>query len=328
MDRERNLYMKKRIIACILALTIFCSANPVEIQAAQSYEEHFQASEQSLLEQHYGDSLDGLGQDAAILNADEDQTFQGDVGNALLIDATHDQVLASQNALKKAYPASTTKVLTALLTLEHCKLTDTVVIENPITFNEGGVVAVGLKKGDKIKVEGLLNALLIESANDCAVALAEHIAGSTKAFAKMMNQRAKELGATHCNFVTTNGLHDAKHYVTAYDLYLIFKEAIKYDAFLNIVGKANYTLDYETAAGVPMSIPMDTTNHYILGDYNLPENIFMIGGKTGTTDKAGSCLVILTKDNEGTEYISIVLKANTKDVLYHTMSELLEKSHK
>ena len=144
----------------------------------------------------------------------------------------------------------------------------------------------------------------------------------------MMNQRAKELGATHCNFVTTNGLHNKNHYVTAYDMYLIFKEAIKYDAFLNIVKKANDTLEYETASGVPYNIPMETSNLYITGNYALPNDIYMIGGKTGTTSQAGSCLVILTENSEGEQYISLVFHGATKDILYNTMTDLLEKTHK
>ncbi|MEE1313070.1 MAG: serine hydrolase [Lachnospiraceae bacterium] len=320
--------MKNKITAIFLIIVMTISLCPVSVSAGQSYEQHFENSEEKMFSRYYGTSLDGLGEHAAVLKEEDDQSFKGDVQSALLVDASNNQVLASQNALGKAYPASTTKVLTALLTLENCNLTDTVTIKENITFDEGGVVAVGLKKGDKVKVEGLLNALLIESANDCAIALAEHIAGSTEKFADMMNQRAKELGATHCNFVTTNGLHDKDHYVTAYDLYLIFKEAVQYDAFLNIIGKANYTLDYETAAGIPMSIPMETTNHYILGDYNLPDDIFMIGGKTGTTSEAGSCLIILTQNSKGNQYISVILNAETKDILYRTMSELLEKTHK
>jgi D-alanyl-D-alanine carboxypeptidase (penicillin-binding protein 5/6) len=82
------------------------------------------------------------------------------------------------------------------------------------------------------------------------------------------------------------------------------------------------------ASGVPASLPMETTNHYILGDYSLPDGVFMIGGKTGTTNKAGSCLVVLTEDSDGTQYISLVYDAQTKDILYGTMSELLEKTQK
>lgn len=319
--------MRKKIVAILLAFVLVVTASSLPI-SAKSYKQHFETSKEAMLTSYYGTSLDGLGEHAAILKEKDDKSFQGDVQSALLIDAQDNKVLASKDALKKAYPASTTKVMTAILTLENCKLTDTVTVKKDIRFHESGVVAVGLKKGDKIKVEGLLNALLIESANDCAVVLAEHIAGSEKKFTDMMNQKARELGATHCNFVTTNGLHDKNHYVTAYDLYLIFKEAMKYDAFLNIVQKANYTLAYETAANVPINLPMETTNHYILGDYNLPDDIFMIGGKTGTTGEAGSCLIVLTKNSKGREYISVVLNAKTKDILYHTMSDLLEKTHK
>lgn len=325
---ERNVQMIKRITACLLAVLVFFYSVPVPVSAAESYNSHFESSEEKMLDRYYGTSLDGLGEHAAILSSDADDTYEADVDSALLIDASYNEVLASYHAFDRVYPASTTKVLTALITLEQCQMTEEVVIKNDITFDESGVVAVGFKKGDKVKVEGLLNALLVESANDAAVALAEHIAGSTSAFAKMMNQRAKELGATHCNFVTTNGLHNKNHYVTAYDMYLIFKEAIKYDAFLNIVKKANYTLEYETASGVPYNIPMETSNLYITGNYALPNDIYMIGGKTGTTSQAGSCLVILTENSEGEQYISLVFHGATKDILYNTMTDLLEKTHK
>lgn len=313
------------MLSLVMAFSII---TVVPVQAAVKYDDHFKKAEKQLLDRYYGTSLDGIGNHAALLSAYEDHTYQSEAKSALLVDLTHNKVIASQNALKKVYPASTTKVLTALITLENCKLSDTVKLKKNIHFNESGVVAVGFKKGDVVKVEGLLNALLVESANDAAVALADYIAGSEKAFAKMMNQRAKELGATHCNFITSNGLHEDNHYITTYDMYLIFKEAIKYDAFLNICKKANYTLNYETAAGIPWSIPMDTTNHYISGEATLPDDIFMIGGKTGTTSQAGSCLVILTKDSEGNQYISLVYGGNTKDVLYDTMTDLLEKTHK
>lgn len=325
---ERNVQMIKRITACLLAVLVFFYSVPVPVSAAESYNSHFESSEEKMLDRYYGTSLDGLGEHAAILSPDADDTYEADVDSALLIDASDNEVLASYHAFDRVYPASTTKVLTALITLEQCQMTEEVVIKNDITFDESGVVAVGFKKGDKVKVEGLLNALLVESANDAAVALAEHIAGSTSAFAKMMNQRAKELGATHCNFVTTNGLHNKNHYVTAYDMYLIFKEAIKYDAFLNIVKKANDTLEYETASGVPYNIPMETSNLYITGNYALPNDIYMIGGKTGTTSQAGSCLVILTENSEEEQYISLVFHGATKDILYNTMTDLLEKTHK
>lgn len=300
----------------------------VPVSAAEKYDTHFEKSMTKMLDQYYGTKLHGLGNEAVVVTDSDDHTFSSEVDSALLIDITNNKLIAAQDSLKKVYPASTTKVLTALITLENCDLSETVKLKNNIKFKEGGVVAVGFKKGDVVKIEGLLNALLVESANDAAVALADYIAGSEKAFAKMMNRRAKELGATHCNFVTSNGLHEDNHYITAYDMYLIFKEAIKHDVFLDICEKANYTLNYETAAGIPWSVPMDTTNHYISGDYALPDDIFMIGGKTGTTNKAGSCLVILTKDSKGTQYISLVYGGKTKDILYNTMTDLLENTHK
>ena len=315
--------MKNKITAIFLIIVMTISLCPVSVSAGQSYEQHFENSEEKMFSRYYGTSLDGLGEHAAVLKEEDDQSFKGDVQSALLVDASNNQVLASQNALGKAYPASTTKVLTALLTLENCNLTDTVTIKENITFDEGGVVAVGLKKGDKVKVEGLLNALLIESANDCAIALAEHIAGSTEKFADMMNQKAAELMATHSNFVNPSGLYDDNHYTTAYDLYLIFNECIKNQDFVKIIDADSYTATITGSDSSKRELTWKPTNYYDAGLAESPEHVKVVGGKTGTLLVAGNCLILMAEDQSANPYISVVMGAETKDLLYQDMTSLL-----
>jgi D-alanyl-D-alanine carboxypeptidase (penicillin-binding protein 5/6) len=217
--------------------------------------------------------------------------------------------------------------MTALLVLENCNLNDTVTIPKDITFEDGAAVALHLKAGDKITVEALLNALIVMSANDAAIALAEKTAGSTKKFVEMMNQRAKQLGATNTHFANPNGLHLENHYTTAYDLYLIFRELTKHNEYFDIAGKASSFIEYTNRKNKLQSYDMAATNQYILGNYNLPHQVFMIGGKTGTTTQAGSCLILLTRNKDGEEFISVILKGETKSELYHTMTDILSKEN-
>ena len=143
----------------------------------------------------------------------------------------------------------------------------------------------------------------------------------------MMNKRAKELGATNTHFANPNGLHLSDHYSTAYDLYLIFKEVAKHNEFFNIAGRLSSRIEYLGSKGEQKIYDMASTNQYIAGTYTLPSQVYMIGGKTGTTTQAGSCLILLTKNKDGEEFISVVLKGVTKSALYHTMTDILSKEN-
>ncbi|MBA9017318.1 D-alanyl-D-alanine carboxypeptidase [Clostridium beijerinckii] len=136
----------------------------------------------------------------------ETQPPQINAEGCALIDASTGQVLYGKNEEKVLEPASTTKVMTAIITLEKCKLDDEVTVQEDFTKIDG--TAVGLLKGDVVTVRDLLLGLLLESGNDCANALADHISGSTEAFSKLMNEKAKELGALHTNFKNPSGLPD------------------------------------------------------------------------------------------------------------------------
>lgn len=160
---------------------------------------------------------------------------------ALLMDMDSGKILYEKNMDEKFYPASTTKIMTALLVLERCSLNDKVIIgKDPSSFVDGDKIYV--YQGEEFTVDQLLHALLIASANDVAIALAEHVSGSVAEFAKLMNEKAAELGCKNTHFVNANGLDDSNHYTTAYDLSLITREAMKYETFRNIVATKSYAM--------------------------------------------------------------------------------------
>ncbi len=143
------------------------------------------------------------------------------------------------------------------------------------------------------------------------------------AFSQMMNDEAKRLMATNTNFVNSNGLHDENHYTTAYDLYLIFNECIKHEEFVNIINTKQYTVQITGNDGSVRQENWAQTNFYATGKAESPTAATVIGGKTGTTDQAGNCLILLNKTLDESPYISIVMGANTKELLYQDMTALI-----
>lgn len=243
---------------------------------------------------------------------------------AFLCDATNKEALYAKSPYKRLYPASLTKLMTALIVLRKGALTDSVTISyNASHITVPGAKVCGFEEGDVISMEALLNCLLIYSGNDAGIAIAEHMSGTEEEFVKLMNAEAKKLGASHTNFTNSHGLHDDNHYTTVYDVYLIFNELIQYDTFLNIINQSSYTAVYKDRNKNEKQMTFNTTNLYLRGDKQAPEGITVIGGKTGVTYRAGNCLVLLTRDENNTEYISIIMKAGDADSLYSDMSALL-----
>lgn len=160
--------------------------------------------------------------------------------SAVLIDLNSGRILYKKNADTKYGPASTTKVMTALLTLENCKLDEVVTIGKKPPYEDGSKIYI--IEGEELTVEQLLYATLLESANDAALALAEYIGGSKEGFAEMMNKKAKELGCKNTNFVNPNGLSDDNHYTTATELAIITFEAMKNEKFREIVSTISYKI--------------------------------------------------------------------------------------
>ena len=247
-----------------------------------------------------------------------------DVGAAALFDTKNLETLYAKNVNNQMNPASLTKVMTALVALKHGSTDDVYVASENVKITESGAVLCGLKPGDKMTLDQALHILLLYSANDVAVLIAEGISGSVEEFVALMNEEAKAIGATNCNFMNPNGLTQEGHYVTAYDLYLIFQEALKYELFNEIIQTNTYSTVYMDANGAEKSVEMENSNLYLRGVYDMPSNVTVVGGKTGTTNAAGHCLVLLSRSSSGTPYISVILKDDSREKLYEDMTDLLE----
>ncbi len=245
-----------------------------------------------------------------------------------LFDLNNKEILYAENIYEELPPASLTKIMTALVALKYGNLQDEIVVTENCKITESGAQVYGFKPGDVITLDQALNILLIYSANDVGLIIAEHIAGDVDSFSVMMNEEAKALGATNTNFCNPHGLTEEGHYTTAYDLYLIFNEVIQYERFREIIQLTSYTSVYKDAQGNQKTIEIRNTNQYFMGNVEAPENITVLGGKTGTTNAAGNCLILYIKDNAGNPYISVILRADKRDNLYSDMNRLLEAAGK
>lgn len=231
----------------------------------------------------------------------------------------------AKNPFEKLYPASTTKVMTALVALKYGNLEDIVTVTEDAVITEAGATLANIEPGDKLTLEQLLYGLMLPSGNDAGAAIAVHMAGSIEGFADLMNREAAALGATGTHFVNPHGLHDENHYTTAYDLYLIFKEALTIPKFREITGSTSYTATYQSASGEPVTRTWKGGNWFLTGEREEPEGLTVFAGKTGTTSAAGNCLVMASRDTAGNEYISVVLKAPSRPGLYDNMSNIISK---
>ncbi|HIX14257.1 MAG TPA: serine hydrolase [Candidatus Hungatella pullicola] len=244
---------------------------------------------------------------------------------AAVFDLSDKEVIVGKNLYETLYPASITKTMTALLAIKYGNLDDMVTVTEEAVITEPGSTLCGIKPGDQLTMEQLLYGLMIPSGNDAGAAIAVHMDGSIEAFAQRMNEEAKRLGATQTHFVNPHGLPDENHYTTAYDLYLIFNEALKYPQFREIIGTKSYTADYRGTNGQKVSRTWEAGNWYMTGQDSMPDALTPLGGKTGTTKAAGNCLIMGSRDFAGSEYISVILKAPNRQKLYDNMDEILDK---
>lgn len=244
--------------------------------------------------------------------------------SGVLLDLNDEEVMYAQGVYEKIYPASITKIMTAMLAFRYADMDETITItQENITLEEGSQVC-GFWAGDRVTMKELVYSLLVYSGNDAASAIATHVGGTTENFVDMMNSYAAQLGCTGTHFTNPHGLHDENHYTTTYDIYLMLKEALKYPTFTEITQLSSYTLNYTRSDGTAVSTYLEATDHYLTGESNAPKNVVILGGKTGTTSAAGNCLALLSQNAFGKPYVSIVTGASTKDILYQQMNSLLE----
>lgn len=234
---------------------------------------------------------------------------------AVLIDELTGQVLFEKNMNKKMFPASTTKMLTAIIILENHSLDEIVTIDKFSPFAKGKKVY--LLEGEKLSIEQLMYILLVESGNDAGSALAIYHSGSIEEFSKVMNEKAKSLGALNSHFTNPHGLHDPDHYSTAYDLALIAQYGMQNDMFRTLINtksynipatelqdERNYIRNTNRFLGASDNYKMDYRGKTISVKYEIVDGI-----KTGYTPESGNCLVSTAKiDNQ--RFISVVLNAN------------------
>lgn len=249
----------------------------------------------------------------------------------ILMEETTGKVIYEKNSNQKMYPASTTKILTALIALENANINDIVEIGNEVNFVPLDASKAGHRPGDKLTLEELLHALLLPSGNDSAYAVANYIAKKTtgnetlnvdsadKEFSELMNARVKEIGANNSNFVNPHGYHNDNHYTTAYDMALITREAIKNPKLKEILNKYEYSM-IDSRTG--QTINWRNRNLLLNSQNQKTYYPYANGGKTGFTNEAGECLVS-TASKDGLSLISVVLKS-PKEVRFDETKELFE----
>ncbi|WP_078594463.1 D-alanyl-D-alanine carboxypeptidase family protein [Evansella clarkii] len=230
---------------------------------------------------------------------------------AILIDGKSGQVLYEKNAQQKMYPASITKIVTAIIAIEQGNLLETVTVSENATTTDG--TRVYLVEDEVVYLERLVQGLMINSGNDAGTAIAEHIAGSEEEFAAKMNQFVREeIGAENSNFTNPHGLYHADHYTTAYDMAIIAKYAMQNETFKEIAGTKEMEWNGE---GWETTI---YNHHRLLWDYE-----GTTGVKNGFVSQAGFTLVT-SAEKEGTELIAVTLKAPTAEISYDDTGKLLD----
>lgn len=232
--------------------------------------------------------------------------------HCILMEASSGKIIYEKDSYTPVAPASTTKIMTAILTLEHCELTDTATVSHEAIYTVPlGYSHAYLVEGEILTIDQLLHVLLIPSANDAANVLAEHIAGSISSFTTMMNTKAIEIGCKNTNFVNANGIQNQNHYSTAYDLALIGRYAMQNETFRKLVSTTSYTLPATNKYAEPTRF-FKTTNELITPDErDSVDNYYYsyaTGIKTGYTDTAKNCIVASAK-KDGIEYIVVILGA-------------------
>lgn len=216
----------------------------------------------------------------------------------IILDRKSSTVILGKNHNQRKKMASTTKIMTSLVVIENCNLSDTVEISKKAGSTGGS--RLGIKTGDKITVNDLLYGLMLCSGNDAAVALAEHVAGSINNFSELMNNKALELGLTNTHFITPHGLDADEHYTIAYELAILSNYALKNETFAKIVGTKEYTITINN------NVKTIRNTNELLGNLN-----GVYGIKTGFTNGANRCLVTACKRGD-MDIICVVLGADTK----------------
>lgn len=277
----------KRIISAVLAILFFTSAMPTTIKA-----------------NYYWPESPGIATPSAIV-----------------MEVNSGAVLYDKNSSEVNYPASITKIMTTMLALEYSELDEVVTFSADAVFkNEGNTSHIARDLGEQMTMEQCLYAVMLESANECAYAVAEHIGqklgGDYQTFIDLMNERAKELGCVNTHFANANGLPDPEHYTSAKDMSLIAAEAYKNEDFRIIIETRSYRI---APTNKHSEITPLNNHHAMISAYKTRKYLYeyCTGGKTGYTDAAGSTLVSFA-EKDGLTLVCVVMRTNTVDQYLET----------
>lgn len=243
-----------------------------------------------------------------------------------LFNLNRETTIFGHNINSKIYPASTTKLLTALTAIKYSNLNKKCFVSKNATNIYIHSSKANLEEGDKLTIKKLLYAMMLPSGNDAAIALAEGVAGSEKDFVKLMNKTKDELGAKSSNFENPHGLHHPNHYTTAFDMQLIVKEALSKPILVKVLSKKKYTTTIMDKDNKKKHMTWESTNLFKTGNYKLPKGYMLIGGKTGNTDEAKRCLVLLTKNKNDEIILSEVFGVKSKDDVFKLTKKLLKNA--
>ena len=315
------------ILLSILSFCVSCERKPEKAFSEEQCIQRLTSLSWGTEANHTAESF------AAMLAIPVDQSYneqEMDTESFLLVEKSNtvsDRALSYKNPYKRVYPASITKLMTALVCVETVEdLEQEFVISSASSIKVSGSSTAFLQVGESLKIKDLLYGMLLPSGNDAAVAVAEASCGSVDAFVEKMNEEAVKIGALSSHFTNPHGLPDENHYTSPYDIYLIFRAAMQHEVLREILGTKEYQVVYKDRNGARKTQVWKATNLYSTGEKELPEGLKIMGAKTGTTKEAGYCLALNTeKTGSDLDYFSIVMKADTKDILYENMTILLDK---
>ncbi len=334
MQEEEESRQKNRKIALVLVILLFVAAMMGFLLYYFGFRSHdytlFQTYDSSNRVLGVGSSLDlfeaeeGFASDLCVSTGDVNVSAVNlEAPSVALFDMYDQETIYAKDIFSERSPASITKIMTAIVAMKYGNMEDEVTVTSTAMNVEQGSSACGIAVGDVLSMRQLFYGLMVASGNDAALMIAEHVGGSVSNFVEMMNEEALELGMTGTHFMNPHGLTEDNHYTTAYDIYLMFHEAMNYDLFLDAISRKNYYAEYKNAAGEDIAVTWDSTNHYFTGEAETPDNVTIYGGKTGTTADAGACISLLVKDLYGNPYLAVILHAEDRDVLYPEANELL-----
>ena len=292
--------MKKIIAKVLLAILLLITFQPVDANAASisNKSQTIQAAKETTSDRKNNVSWPA-GPSSKSLSAD----------SAIVMDADTGLILYSKNMDKKHYPASITKILTTLLCIENSSLDEDVTFKESEVLNlEYGASNIGTQPGEVLTMEQCLYAIMMESANEVCLGVADHISGTISDFATLMNNRAKELGCKNTHFTNPNGLHDDDHYTTAYDMALISREALQNDIFRKVTSTKTMYLP-KTNKSKKRFI---RNHHNMLHSYTTSQYVYedCVGGKTGFTS-AAQCTLVTFAERNGMTLICVVMRATS-----------------